>query len=145
VRARRGSTLDTPSPDTQHGRDTLGRFLKGNIFGKDNPFARHSAALRKAFYDAATPEDLQQIARTLLNAAKGGARVAAQVALRWLLGKPPGPIDPYALLLKAVALEAVHRARQDMYGESADPAETDPEAPVRGEDLSEPVPLLSGR
>jgi hypothetical protein len=69
--------MDAPSPDTPHGRDALGRFLKGNLFGKGNPFARHSAALRKAFYDAATPEDLQQIARTLPNAAKGGDRAEA--------------------------------------------------------------------
>jgi aryl-alcohol dehydrogenase-like predicted oxidoreductase len=86
--------MDAPSPPGDHGRDALGRFLKGNIFGKGNPFARHSAALRKAFYDEATPEDLQQIARKLLNAAKGGDWVAAQVALRWLLGKPPTPSIP---------------------------------------------------
>jgi hypothetical protein len=116
--------LDTTSPQGDQGRDALGRFLQGNLFGKGNPFAKHAGALRKAFYDEATPEDLQQIARRLLNAAKDGDWVAAQVALRWLLGKPPDPIDPYALLIKAAALEGVHLARQDMRGESADPEPT---------------------
>jgi hypothetical protein len=112
--------MGTQSPHEDQGRDALGRFLKGNLFGKGNPFARHNAALRKAFCDEATPEDLQQIARKLLNAAKGGDWVAAQVALRWLLGRPPDPVDPYALLLKAAALEAVHRAGQERRGEPAD-------------------------
>jgi hypothetical protein len=119
--------MESPAPNGHDGRDALGRFLQGNLFGKGNPFARHSAALRKAFYDEATPEDLAAIARKLLNAAKGGVWVAAQVALRWLLGKPPDPIDPYALLIRAAALEVVHRAREEMRGESADP-----EAPGRG-------------
>jgi hypothetical protein len=133
--------MDAPSPPGDHGRDALGRFLKGNILGKGNPFARHSTALRKAFYDEATPEDLQQIARKLLNAAKGGDWVAAQVALRWLLGRPPDPVDPCALLLKAAALEAVYRARQERRGEPADPQE-----PVRmDEDLPDLIALLSDR
>jgi hypothetical protein len=133
--------MNIPSPNGDHGRDALGRFLKGNLFGKGNPFARHSAALRKAFCDEATPEDLQQIARQLLNAAKGGDWVAAQVALRWLLGRPPDPVDPYALLLKAAALEAVHRARQERRGKPAAPEE-----PIRvDEDLPDLIALLSDR
>jgi hypothetical protein len=133
--------MESPSSNGHEGRDALGRFLKGNLFGKGNPFARHSAALRKAFCDEATPEDLQQIARRLLNAAKGGDWVAAQVALRWLLGRPPGPVDPYALLLKAAALEAVHRARQEGRG-----APADPEEPIRpDEDLPDLIALLSAR
>jgi hypothetical protein len=124
--------MDTPSSNGHDGRDALGRFLKGNIFAKGNPFARHAGAIRKAFYDEATPEDLRQIARKLLNAAKGGDWVAAQVALRWLLGKPPDPIDPYALLIKAAALHAVHLAREEMRGAPADaevPVDRKPELP----------------
>jgi hypothetical protein len=133
--------MDAPSPPGDHGRDALGRFLKGNIFGKGNLFARHSTALRTAFYDEATPEELQQIARRLLNAAKGGDWVAVQVALRWLLGRPPDPIDPYALLLRAAALEAVHRARQEKRGKPAAPEE-----PIRmDEDLPDLIALLSAR
>jgi hypothetical protein len=112
------------SPPGDQGRDALGRFWKGNIFAKGNPFAKHAGALRKAFYDEATPEDLQQVARRLLNAAKGGDWVAAQVALRWLLGRPPDPVDPYALLLKAAALEVVHRAGQARRGQPAAPEES---------------------
>jgi hypothetical protein len=135
------SMMGDPSPDGDRGRDALGRFLQGNIFGKGNPFAKHSGALRKAFYDEATPEDLQQIARRLLNAAKGGDWVAAQVALRWLLGKPPDPIDPYALLIKAAALEAVHLAREDMRGAPADP---DPTV-SREQEIPDLELLLGGR
>jgi hypothetical protein len=40
--------MEPPSPNGHDGRDALGRFLQGNIFGKGNPFARHSGALRKA-------------------------------------------------------------------------------------------------
>jgi hypothetical protein len=58
--------MDTQLPHEDQGRDALGRFLKGNLFGKGNPFARHSAALRQAFCDEAT-----------LDAAKGGDWVAA--------------------------------------------------------------------
>jgi hypothetical protein len=66
--------------------------------------------------------------------------VAAQVALRWLLGKPPDPIDSYALLIKAAALEVVHLARRDMRGEPADP-----EAPVGREEVNRPnLELLLG-
>jgi hypothetical protein len=133
--------MDAISPPGEQGRDALGRFLQGNLFGKGNPFARHNAALRKAFCDEATPEDLQQIARTLLNAAKGGDWVAAQVALKWLLGRPPDPIDPYALLLKAAALEAVHRARQERRGKPAAREE-----PIRvDENLPDLIALLSDR
>jgi hypothetical protein len=133
--------MESPSPNGHEGRDALGRFLKGNLFGKGNPFARHSASLRKAFYDEATPEDLQQIARKLLNAAKGGDWVAAQVALKWLLGRAPDPVDPYALLIRAAALEVVHRAREEMRGESADA-----EAPVdRKPELPDLELLLGGR
>ena len=124
--------MESPSPNGQEGHDALGRFLKGNIFVKGNPFAKHAGALRKAFYDEATPEDLQRIARRLLNAAKDGDWVAAQVALRWLLGRPPEPIDPYALLIRAAALQAVHLAREEMRGETADPEATagrEPELP----------------
>jgi hypothetical protein len=132
--------MDAPSPHGEH-HDALGRFLQGNLYGKGNPFARHNAAFRQAFCEEATPEDLQQIARTLLNAAKGGDWVAAQVALRWLLGRPPDPVDPYALLLQAAALEAVHRARQEQRG-----APAAREEPSRGdENLPDLSALLSGR
>jgi hypothetical protein len=133
--------MESLAANGHEGRDALGRFLKGNIFAKGNPFAKHSGALRKAFYDEATPEDLQQIARRLLNAAKGGDWVAAQVALRWLLGEPPDPIDPYALLIRAAALEAVHRARQDMCRASADPEPT----AGRERELPDLELLLGGR
>jgi hypothetical protein len=92
---------------------------------------------------AKSPEQVHvpQIAHTLLNAAKGGEWVAAQVALRWLLGRPPDPVDPYALLLKAAALEAVHRARQEKRG-----APADFEEPVGvDEDVPDLTPLVSDR
>jgi hypothetical protein len=58
-----------------------------------------------------------------------------------LLGRPPDPVDPYALLLKAAALEAVHRARQERHGKPAAPEE-----PISvDEDLPDLIALLSDR
>jgi hypothetical protein len=70
----------------------------------------------------------------------------AQVALKWLLGRAPDPIDPYALLLQAAALEAMHRAGQARRGTPVDPAETDPEVPGHVEaDLADLASLFGDR
>ena len=63
------------------GRDGQGRFLPGNTEGRGNPFARRSAALRRAFYEAVTEEDLQVIARKLATEAKAGDWAATKLLL----------------------------------------------------------------
>src|SRR5215831_1619121 len=57
-------------------------------------------------YQAVTPEDMQAICQRLVAAAKGGDWLAAQTLLKWLLGKPPEPVDPWQVLVQAVAKAA---------------------------------------
>jgi hypothetical protein len=87
------------------GRDALGRFTPGNCaaVGRSQPFATQAAALRRAFYEAVTPEDLRALARRLITQAKEGNLAATKLLLLWLLGKPgeavnPDPPPPPALL-----------------------------------------------
>jgi len=51
----------------------------------------------------------------------------------------PDPIDPYALLIKAAALHAVHLAREEMRG-----TPVDPEATVSREQEPPDLALLLG-
>jgi hypothetical protein len=78
------------------GRDALGRFTPGNraAVGRSQPFASQAAALRRAFYEAVTPEDLQALARHLITQAKGGNLAATKLLLLWLLGKPGEAVNP---------------------------------------------------
>ena len=59
-------------------RDTAGRFCAGNRGGAGNPFARQSAALRKAVLAAVTEADVTAIVAKLVEKARegdvGGAR-----------------------------------------------------------------------
>jgi hypothetical protein len=84
----------TTSTATAEGRDPRGRFVAGNRGGPGNPFARQIAALRKAFLDSVTPEDLAAIAQALLAKAKAGDVAAAKLVLAYLLGKPAAAADP---------------------------------------------------
>jgi hypothetical protein len=78
------------------GRDALGRFTPGNraAVGRNQPFATQAAALRRAFYAAVTPADLQALARHLITQAKGGNLAATKLLLLWLLGKPGEAVNP---------------------------------------------------
>ena len=46
----------------QAQRDALGQFLLNNMGGPGNPFARQTAALRKAILNTIKPENLQKTA-----------------------------------------------------------------------------------
>src|SRR5262249_48282926 len=63
------TTVPTPSAN---GHEANGRFAKGNPGGPGNPHARKMAALRKAFLDAVTDEDMMEVTRAVLAKAKGG-------------------------------------------------------------------------
>ena len=76
------------------GRDANGRFVKGNAGGPGNPFGRQVAALRQALLDAVTPEDIDAIALTLIEFAKGGDVQAAKLLLAYAIGKPAAASDP---------------------------------------------------
>lgn len=69
-------------------RDAQGRFLKGNAGGPGNPLGQHVARLRKALLEAVTPQDMRQIAKALLEQAKGGDVQAAKELLLRCLGRP---------------------------------------------------------
>jgi hypothetical protein len=90
--------METPSPNGANGRNAQGRFLPGNQGGPGNPFARRCAAIRKAFLEAVSEEDMQAIATQLVARAKGGDLAAIKVLLLWTLGKPPEPVAPDVVL-----------------------------------------------
>jgi hypothetical protein len=95
-----GTTSPQPQPETptppgnsvppasSNRRDAQGRFAKGNPGGPGNPYARKTAALRKALVEAVTPEDITAIVHALLLKAKQGKRGAGKLLSSYLLGKP---------------------------------------------------------
>jgi hypothetical protein len=95
--------MDTPSPNGGNGRDRRGRFLPGHQGGPGNPFARRSAAIRTAFLEAISPQDIRAIVRTLVAKAKAGDLVAAKLILLWAIGRPADPVFPDAIARLAAA------------------------------------------
>lgn len=80
-----------------YGRDaTSGRFTPGNHCGQGraHAFAKQAAALRRAFFEAVTPEDMRALVRKLLEEAIGGNLPAARLVLLWVLGKPSEAVHP---------------------------------------------------
>jgi hypothetical protein len=94
-------TPPPPSPGapaaSSNGRDGQGRFAKGNGGGPGNPFARQTAALRKALVEAVTPEDITAIAHVLMLKAKQGDLGACKLLFSYVIGKPQDPVDPDTL------------------------------------------------
>src|SRR5262249_45330006 len=88
------TAAQTTAAGRGNGRDTRGRFTKGNPGGPGNPFARRLAAIRKAFYDAFTDKDVKAVAGKLLEMARAGDPAALRTFLEWGLGKPPEPVNP---------------------------------------------------
>ncbi len=82
-------------------RDAQGRFLPGNPGGPGNPHGAAVARFRSALMTAVTEEDLHEIARALVDAAKGGDVTAARLLLDRLLG----PAEAIDLLQRVEALE----------------------------------------
>jgi hypothetical protein len=76
------------------GRGSGGRFARGNKFGRGNPFARQAAALRQRFYDAIPLDDMREVARKLVEQAKGGDPAAMRLFLAYALGQPGEAVDP---------------------------------------------------
>lgn len=73
-------------------RDTLGRFAKGWKGGPGNPYASQVARWRQALYACVTDDDIRQVMRGLVDAAKGGQPWAIHELLNRLVGKPPSVI-----------------------------------------------------
>jgi hypothetical protein len=88
---------DAKPPAAEGGRDTHGRFGKGNLGGPGNPFARQVAALRSALLASVTTEDMEAVTQQLVRQAKEGNVAAAKLLLSYTLGKPAAPVDPDTL------------------------------------------------
>src|SRR5262249_58296992 len=73
---------------TASGRDGSGRFAAGNRGGPGNPFARQTAAARKAIADAVTAEQLAAIAAVMGKKALEGDVAAAEPGFSYAAGKP---------------------------------------------------------
>ena len=80
-----------------NGRDGGGRFAAGNGGGPGNPFARHTAAARKAIADAVTPQQLAAIAAVMAKKAQEGDVAAAKLVFAYAAGKPASAPDPDTL------------------------------------------------
>jgi hypothetical protein len=82
---------------TANGHDSRGRFAAGNKGGPGNPFARQTAAARKAIADAVTPEQLAAIAAVMVKKALDGDVAAAKLVFSYAAGKPTPAADPDTL------------------------------------------------
>jgi hypothetical protein len=76
------------------GRDSRGRFAKGNAGGPGNPFARQTARLRQVLVAMVKEDDILDIAAMLIVKAKGGDLVAAKLLLSYVVGRPTAASDP---------------------------------------------------
>jgi hypothetical protein len=88
---------DAESPSNGTGRDSRGRFAKGNLGGPGNPFTRQAAAFRKALCDSVSADDIQALTRTLLDKAKGGDVAAIKLLFAYTIGRPADAVDPDTL------------------------------------------------
>jgi hypothetical protein len=86
--------VSTPSPNGSNGRDTGGRFARGNPGGPGNPHARRVAALRQTVLDTVGIEGITEIVGGLVAAAKAGDVAAAKLVLGYAIGQPTPAVDP---------------------------------------------------
>ena len=70
------------------GRDSSGRFARGNKGGPGNPFARKVGQLRSALLETVTEDDMRAVAAKLVQMARGGNLPAIRELLERMLGKP---------------------------------------------------------
>jgi hypothetical protein len=83
-----------PSTNESNGRDERGRFAEGNAGGPGNPFARQTAALRRALCQTVSTEDVQAVTLRLIEQAKGGDVAAARLLFAYAIGRPAEVVDP---------------------------------------------------
>ena len=70
------------------GRDSGGRFTKGNPGGPGNPYARRVAELRSTMIDAVTDADMQVVIAAIVQQARDGDLAAAKLLFDRTLGPP---------------------------------------------------------
>ena len=80
-------TTCAPLPNGSDGRDSHGRFCKGNRGGPGNPISQQVSQIRRVLLSAVTEEDLVEIVQSLINKAKAGDTLAAREILDRLMGK----------------------------------------------------------
>jgi hypothetical protein len=80
--------------ETQADREFCGRFVAGNPGGPGNPFARQTAAFKKAIHAATTPDEAKALARKIYEMAMEGDLAAAKLYFSYTAGKPQDAIDP---------------------------------------------------
>lgn len=80
--------MKSPSPNHLNGRDTNGRFAKGNAGGPGNPYAKRIANLRACFLASVTELDIIAIATKIVESAKSGDGAAIKILLDYVIGKP---------------------------------------------------------
>jgi hypothetical protein len=90
------ATQPQGTPGT-NGRDSAGRFAKGNGGGPGNPFARQVAELRRAALAATTPAKIAEVIGQLEKQALEGDVAAAKLYLSYTLGRPAAAVDPDTL------------------------------------------------
>ncbi len=76
------------------GRDSRGRFTRGNAGGPGNPFGRYAAGLRRVLVHSVTAEDMHAIARKLVEQSLAGNHAAVKLLLSYTLGKPEPQVNP---------------------------------------------------
>jgi hypothetical protein len=89
-------SAESASPPN-NGRDSAGRFVKGNLGGPGNPYARHTAALRQALAACVSADEIHALGRKLYLLALDGDLAAAKLLLSYVVGKPAPPPDPDTL------------------------------------------------
>ena len=79
---------------SSEGRESNGRFAKGNRGGPGNPFARQTAAFRATLQRKVTERDIEEIADRLIADAKAGDNTATKLLFQYVIGKPQPATDP---------------------------------------------------
>jgi hypothetical protein len=125
----RAETVTRPNAN----QDAQGRFVKGNKLGRGNPFARRLAAMRQAFAEAVSAEDLQALAKSLYERAIAGDNAAAVLVLAYVVGKPQRVVDPDTLDQQELAQQLGGATQADVLGAMLDRA-----------DVSQALELIAG-
>ena len=127
----------SPSPNGSNGgsgRDSGGRFARGNAGGPGDPYAKRTSEMRDAFMAAVTPDEMRQVARELLSIAltsndERNQIAAAHELCNRILGRPAaapshddGMKQQYPILVTttAEAMKALEERRR------LDPNHNDP-------------------
>ena len=109
------NSTPSPSPNGSNGRDSCGKFAKGNSGGPGNPYARRVAQMRSIIAAEFTDEDVHQVLRKLVEMAKNGDLAAAKLLLSYAVGRPvepacdPDHVDAQEQNTRAEELEAEAR------------------------------------